>query len=91
MVTCPNRIALNRLNRRSRNLQRVLNPQAEARKRGGPGFKGLGRAIRYLGHYRRTTYLAYFFLVISVGAQLMVPQLVQNAWMPSPKAVSPSK
>ena len=50
---------------------------------GGPGARGgsmkdLGRAIRYLGRYRRTTTLAYASLFISIGAQLVVPQLVQN-------------
>jgi ATP-binding cassette subfamily B protein len=38
----------------------------------------LGRAMRYLGRYRRTTFLAYTSLLISIGAQLVVPQLVQN-------------
>ena len=41
-------------------------------------MKDLGRAIRYLGRYRRTTTLAYASLFISIGAQLVVPQLVQN-------------
>ena len=50
---------------------------------GGPGARGgsmkdLGRAIRYLGRYGRTTTLAYASLFISIGAQLVVPQLVQN-------------
>ncbi|MCO6449224.1 MAG: ABC transporter ATP-binding protein [Caldilineales bacterium] len=44
----------------------------------GPGFKPLLRAIGYLKNYRRTALLAYTFLVISVGAQLMVPQMVQR-------------
>ena len=48
------------------------------RGRGGPGLKPIGRAIRYLGGYRRLAFTAYFFVFISVGAQLMVPQLVQN-------------
>ena len=39
---------------------------------------GLGRAIKYLGHYKRLTALAYSFLFISTAAQLAVPQLVQN-------------
>src|SRR5512137_1725187 len=39
---------------------------------------GLGRAIRYLGHYRKMTLAAYAALLVSVGAQLMVPQLVQR-------------
>ena len=49
--------------------------------RGGrpkPNFSGLGRAIRYLGHYKKMAISAYLFLFISTGAQLMVPQLVQN-------------
>lgn len=41
-------------------------------------MKDLGRAMRYLGRYRRTTVLAYVSLLISIGAQLVVPQLVQN-------------
>ncbi len=54
--------------------------------RGGPGgppgrggsMKDLGRAIGYLRRYKRTTTLAYASLFISIGAQLVVPQLVQN-------------
>jgi ATP-binding cassette subfamily B protein len=41
-------------------------------------MKDLVRAMRYLGRYRRTTVLAYVSLLISIGAQLVVPQLVQN-------------
>ncbi len=41
-------------------------------------FSGLGRAIRYLGHYRGIAAQAYLFLFISTGAMLVVPQLVQN-------------
>ena len=47
-------------------------------KRPRPNFSGLGRAIRYLGHYKKLTISAYLFLFISTGAQLMVPQLVEN-------------
>jgi ATP-binding cassette subfamily B protein len=39
---------------------------------------GLGRAIRYLGRYPRAAFLAYTSLLVSTGAMLMVPQLVQN-------------
>ncbi len=39
---------------------------------------GLGRAIRYLGRYKRAVLLAYASLLVSTGAMLMVPQLVQN-------------
>jgi ATP-binding cassette subfamily B protein len=40
--------------------------------------KDLGRAIRYLGHYRRITTFAYIAMLISIGAQLLVPQMIQN-------------
>ena len=46
------------------------------RGRGGPGLKPIGRAIRYLGGYRRLTFTAYLFVFISVAAQLMVPKMV---------------
>lgn len=59
-------------------MQAAANPHAAGRKRGGPGFKGLTRAMRYLGHYRRLTLSAYAFLFIGVAAQLAVPQVVQN-------------
>ncbi len=48
----------------------------QARSKGG--FKHLGRAIRYLGRYRQTALLGYLALFLSTGAQLVVPQLVQN-------------
>jgi ATP-binding cassette subfamily B multidrug efflux pump len=41
-------------------------------------FAPLGRAIRYLGHYRKIAAIAYTSLFIATAAQLMVPQLVQN-------------
>ena len=44
----------------------------------GMGFTSLGRAIRYLGHYRNYALAAYGALLISVAAQLAVPQLVQR-------------
>jgi ATP-binding cassette subfamily B multidrug efflux pump len=40
-------------------------------------LRPLGRAIRYLGHYRRETTLAYTALILATGAQLMVPRLIQ--------------
>ncbi len=45
---------------------------------GREGFKNLGRALKYLGHYRRVAIIAYTALLISTGAQLMVPWLVRN-------------
>ena len=54
----------------------------QGRGRGGPrargSFKHLGRAIRYLGDYKRTATLAYTSLFLSTAAQLVVPQTVQN-------------
>ncbi|MCU0509863.1 MAG: ABC transporter transmembrane domain-containing protein, partial [Anaerolineae bacterium] len=44
----------------------------------GPGMKNLGRAIAYLGRYKRIALIAYGALVIATLAQLAVPQLVQN-------------
>ena len=41
-------------------------------------FAGLGRAIRYLGHYKSLAAQAYIFLLIGTGAILMVPQMVQS-------------
>ncbi len=43
-----------------------------------PRLAGIGRAIRYLGHYKGLTALAYSFLFVATAAQLMVPQLVQR-------------
>jgi ATP-binding cassette, subfamily B, multidrug efflux pump len=40
-------------------------------------LRPLGRAIRYLGHYRRETTFAYTALILATGAQLMVPRLIQ--------------
>ena len=39
---------------------------------------GLGRAIGYLGHYKKIAFYAYGALVIATAAQLMVPQLIQT-------------
>ena len=55
--------------------------QGRSRRRNGADGKnagGLGRALRYLGHQRRTATLAYGALVVATIAQLAVPQLVQN-------------
>ncbi len=62
-------------------MQPTLRSGAGGRERGRrerPNFAALGRAIRYLGHYRRLALTAYLFLFVSSAAQLMVPQLVQN-------------
>ncbi len=50
------------------------------RKRGAAGPKngGLGRAIRYLGRYRRDSVLPYLFMIVATLAQLAVPRMVRN-------------
>jgi ATP-binding cassette subfamily B protein len=52
--------------------------QPKGPKRARPSFQNLGRAIRFLGHYRNIALAAYGALLLSTGAQLLVPQLVQN-------------
>jgi ATP-binding cassette, subfamily B, multidrug efflux pump len=47
-------------------------------KRQRPNLKNLGRAMQFLSAYRWTAVAAILSLLISIGAQLMVPQLVQN-------------
>lgn len=53
---------------------------AEREQGGRPkaNFAVLGRALVYLGHYRRTALIAVAALFLSIAAQLMVPQMVQN-------------
>jgi ATP-binding cassette subfamily B protein len=46
--------------------------------RGRINFKDLGRAVRYLGHYRNLALMAYGALLLSIGGQLMVPILIQR-------------
>jgi ATP-binding cassette, subfamily B, multidrug efflux pump len=41
-------------------------------------MRTLGRALRYIGRYRRLALIAYGSLFVATAAQLMVPQLVQN-------------
>src|SRR5688500_9211922 len=43
-----------------------------------PNYAALGRAIRYLGRYRSLAARAYLFLLLSTGAMLLVPQVVQQ-------------
>jgi ATP-binding cassette, subfamily B, multidrug efflux pump len=61
---------------------RLKSRNHKGRKKPGGGKPGapnvLGRAVRYLGHYKKEAALAYSALFIATGAQLIVPQLVQN-------------
>ena len=43
-----------------------------------PSLAPLGRAIRYLGRYRGVAFAAYGTLLVSIVAQLAVPQLLQR-------------
>ncbi len=55
-----------------------MTSQTKRPQRERPNFQNLGRAIRFLGHYRKITLAAYIALFLSTGAQLLVPQLLQN-------------
>ena len=55
-----------------------MTSQPKGPKRARPSFQNLGRAIRFLGHYRNIALAAYGALLLSTSAQLLVPQLVQN-------------
>ncbi len=46
--------------------------------KGGSNFKQLGRALGYLSNYKKTAAIAIVALLLSLGAQLMVPQMIQN-------------
>jgi ATP-binding cassette subfamily B protein len=46
--------------------------------KGGSNFKQLGRALSYLSSYKKTAAIAVIALLLSLGAQLMVPQMIQN-------------
>ncbi len=54
--------------------------QASSPTQGAPkaNMASIGRAIRYLGHYRNYAIAAYSALIVATAAQLMVPQLVQR-------------
>jgi ATP-binding cassette subfamily B protein len=56
-----------------------MNPRSRRRDPGQPLQKSsLGRAIRYLGKFRRQAALPYVFLVVATLAQLAVPKMVGN-------------
>lgn len=50
----------------------------ESRADGAGSMQQLSRAIRYLSHYKKDTFIAYIALFISIGAQLLVPLMVQR-------------
>ncbi len=52
-------------------------PRTRRGKKQKTSFKPLWRAVKYIGHYKKMTLLAYAAIFVSVAAQLMVPQMVQ--------------
>ncbi|MCC6457063.1 MAG: ABC transporter ATP-binding protein [Caldilineaceae bacterium] len=52
--------------------------QKEGQRPPSAGFKQLGRAFRYLRNYRNTAVIAVAALLISIFAQLLVPQMIQR-------------
>ncbi|MCB9139942.1 MAG: ABC transporter ATP-binding protein [Caldilineaceae bacterium] len=52
--------------------------ERKRRRQGGGNFKQLSRALGYLVHYKRTALIAVTALLLSLFAQLMVPQMVQQ-------------
>lgn len=62
---------------RERMMQRRMKMKGGREGSSGPSG-GLGRAIRYLAHYKKITGIAYGALFVATLAQLMVPQLIQN-------------
>ncbi len=57
----------------------ISRPNARARGRGQrPSFKGIGRAVRYLMHYKRQAALPYIFLIIATLSQLAVPRMIRK-------------
>lgn len=56
----------------------MQNQNWRQRRAGGPGNKGLQRAIQYLSRYRRQASLPYVFLIVATLSQLAVPRMVRN-------------
>jgi ATP-binding cassette subfamily B protein len=56
----------------------ISRPNTRARGGQRPSFKGIGRAIRYLTHYKSQAALPYLFLIIATLSQLAVPHLIGN-------------
>lgn len=52
--------------------------KADGEKGKRPNLKNLGRALAFLNRYRKIAAAAVVSLLVSIGAQLMVPWLVQN-------------
>ncbi len=55
----------------------LTQPNVRARRQ-RTSFKGIGRAIKYLTHYKSQAVLPYIFLVIATLSQLAVPHMIRN-------------
>lgn len=54
-------------------LTRPTSPTRPARQ----SFKGLGRALRYLTHYKSQAVLPYLFLIVATLSQLAIPRMIR--------------
>ena len=58
----------------------MTNGSSDSSKRGNrAGMRDLGHALGFLRQHRRIAAIAIISLLLSIGAQLMVPQAVQNS------------
>jgi ATP-binding cassette, subfamily B, multidrug efflux pump len=55
----------------------MTQPKTRAR-RERTSFKGIGRAMKYLTHYKRQAAFPYLFLIIATLSQLAVPHMIRN-------------
>ncbi|MDD2923055.1 MAG: ABC transporter ATP-binding protein [Anaerolineales bacterium] len=60
-------------------MQATMNPTQASRRPARTKSKGgIGRAIKYLTHYKRQAALPYVFLIIATLSQLAVPRMIRN-------------
>ena len=59
-------------------MQATMTQNPPRTKRQKTSFKGIGRAIKYLTHYKSQAILPYIFLVIATLSQLAVPRMIRN-------------
>ena len=59
-------------------MQATMTQNPPRAKRQKTSFKGIGRAVKYLTHYKSQAILPYIFLVIATLSQLAVPRMIRN-------------
>jgi ATP-binding cassette subfamily B multidrug efflux pump len=59
-------------------MQATMTQNSPRAKRQKTSFKGIGRAVKYLTHYKSQAVLPYIFLVIATLSQLAVPRMIRN-------------